>query len=234
MKNGKALRRLVLLTVILALSSVIAAGIYTRASRPQKQQRDCTHTYDAAKATEPPQVISIVKGLEITGVRLINQGTVAASVVIDVTNNRDEAVMAVDFISGKDDRGGILMDGLLEEDNPQAIIPPHSLQTFTWGLGEIIEGTPATLASAVFSDGKEEGDKQSLHGMKIGRLQYQQQQRERKLRPEVRNERKTHHCIRGHRFHYWSCNRHRRPLWQHLGSTSADIRAHSRTQRLYC
>lgn len=183
MKNGKTLRRLVLLASILVLSSVIAAGIYTRTSRPQKNQGDCVHTYDPTKVTEPLQVISMVKGLEITSVSLVDQGTMGASLSIDVTNKRDEAVMAVDFISGTDnDRGGIAMDGLFDEDDPHAIIPPHTLRTFTWGVGGIFEGTPARLAAAVFSDGKEEGDKLSLHGLKVSRLHYQQQQREKKAK----------------------------------------------------
>ena len=182
MKNAKTLRRLFVLASILILSSVIVAGIYSPASRPQKNQRDYERTYEASKVTGPPQVISIVKGLEISGVNLINQGTPAASVVIDVTNNRDESVMALDFISGKKDYSGMLMDGLLEEDNPRVIIPPHSLRTFTWGVGGIIEGTPVSLAAAVFSDGKEEGDKRFLDGIKKGRLHHQQKRREEKVK----------------------------------------------------
>ena len=125
----------------------------------------------------PPEVKSDIKGLQIASVTLINQGTQAASIVIEVINNRDEAVMALDFISGKNDRSGMSMDGLLEEGSPHALIPPHSLETFTWGVGGIFEGTPVSLAAAIFADGKEEGDKQSLNGIKIHRLQYQQKRR---------------------------------------------------------
>src|ERR1041385_6581386 len=183
MQNSKTLRRLFLLTTIIVLSSVLAAGIYTRASRFQQKERGNARTYQPAKVTEAPEVKSKVDGLEIAGVTLINQGTPAASIAIDVINNRDEAVMALDFVSSKNGySGGISMDGLLEESSPRALIPPHSLETFTWGLGAIFEGTTGYLAAAIFADGKEEGDKQSLHGIKIHRFQNQQRRREEKAK----------------------------------------------------
>src|SRR5205085_413701 len=106
MQNSKTLRRLFLLTTILVLSSVLAAGIYTHASRSQKKEKDWGHTYQPAKVTEAPEVKSKVDGLEIAGVTLINQGTPAASLAIDVINNRDEAVMALDFVSSKNGSSG--------------------------------------------------------------------------------------------------------------------------------
>jgi len=117
-------------------------------------------------------------------VSLINEGTSEAAVVIDVTNQRNEDVMAVDFVAGigKSTSGGITMDGLLIEDNPQVIIPRHSLKTFTWHLGEILEGETIVLAVAIFSDGKEEGDKQFLNGLKKDRIKYQENRRKEKAR----------------------------------------------------
>ena len=88
--------------------------------------------------------------------------------------------MAVDFIAGKNTYSGLLLDGLLQEDDPLVIIPRHSLKTFTWSLGSIMEGETILLAAAVFSDGKEEGDKRFLEGMKISRLRFQQKQRDQK------------------------------------------------------
>ena len=185
MPDSRTLRRLLIIGTLIILSTVVAAGVYTRASKSQKKQtRDnYPHTYKPTSVTVAPEVKSSIKGLEITEVNLINQGTPAASIAIDVTNQRDEAVMALDFISCKGgDRGGIAMDGLLEEGNPHVIIPPHSLQTFNWGVGGIFEGTTVYLAAAVFSDGKEEGDQHSLTGIKLGRQQYQQQRREEKAK----------------------------------------------------
>ena len=176
MNNSKILRRLLLLSTFLVLASAVAAGVYTRGSKSQKKTNP--RAYEAAKVTSAPQVVSSIDGLEISGVSLINEGTPEASVAIDVTNNRDQDLMALDFIAGKNTYSGLLMDGLLEEDDPRVIIPRHSLKTFNWGLGAIMEGETIFIAAAVFSDGKEEGDKGFLQRMKIGRLKSQQKMRE--------------------------------------------------------
>lgn len=180
-QNAKTLKRLLLVTTILVLSSALAAGIYTQDQASQKKHE---RTYDAAKVKTAPRVVSIVKDLEISGVSLIKQGTPEAAVVIDVTNQRDEDVMAVDFIAGKgkSTSSGLAMDGLSQEDNPLVIIPRHSLKTFTWNLGSIMEGETIYLAVAVFSDGKEEGDKHFLDSLKKRRIKYQESRREEKAK----------------------------------------------------
>lgn len=182
MQHSHTLRRLLLATALLVLSAALAAGVYTQASKSQKKQSNYGSTYEPTSVTVAPEVKSSIKGLEISGVTLINQGTPAASIAIDVINQRDEAVMALDFISCKGDRSGMAMDGYLEEGSPLVIIPPHSLRTFNWGVGGILKGTTVFLAAAVFSDGKEEGDSKSLTGIKIGRQQYQQRRREQKAK----------------------------------------------------
>ena len=181
MDHSQTLKRLVLISTLLLLSSVIVVGVYTRASS-QKKQNDHPRTYEAAKVTAAPEVRSTIKGLDISGVSLINQGTPQAAVVIDVTNQRDESVMALDFVAGKNTYSGLGIDGLLQEDSPVIIIPPHTLKTFTWFLGEIMEGQTVFLAAAVFANGKEEGDKRSLDGMKIHRRHFQQNQRDAKAK----------------------------------------------------
>ena len=181
MGNSKTLRRIILLSVLLALSSVIAAGIYTRVSS-QKKQKERPRTYEGAKVTAAPEVRSAIKGLDISGVSLINQGTAEAAVSIDVTNSRDEALMALDFVAGKNNYSGLRIDGLLLEDSPLVIIPTHTLKTFTWSLGAIMEGESISLAAAVFADGKEEGDKRFLDGIKKARLKYQEKRREEKAK----------------------------------------------------
>src|SRR2546423_15670712 len=127
MKNAKTLRKLLLSTTILILSSVLAASIYTRASKSQQKEREHPRIYNPTEVTSPPEVKSDIKGLQIASVTLINQGTQAASILIELINNRDEAVMALDFISGKNDRSAMSTDGLLKERRPQALSPPHSL-----------------------------------------------------------------------------------------------------------
>jgi hypothetical protein len=184
MNNSQSLRRLILITTLLILSSVIAVGVYTRSSKFQKNQKDHPHTYEAAKVTAAPEVRSTIKDLEISGFRLINEGTPEAAVVIDVTNQRDEDVMALDFVAGKgkSTSSGLAMDGLLEEDRPLVIVPRHSLKTFTWNLGSILDGETIFLTVAVFSDGKEEGDKHFLDALKKSRIKYQESRRAEKIK----------------------------------------------------
>ena len=180
--NSPTLRRLFLLITLLVFCSVLAVCIYTRTSKSQKKSKDHPRTYEAAKVTDLPTVISGIKGLEITSVSLINQGTSEAALNIDVTNTRNEAVMALDFIAGRSNYSGLRIDGLLHEDNPLVIIPPHSLKTFTWGLGAIMEGQTVTLAAAVFADGKEEGERPALDGIKKARVKFQEKQRAEKAK----------------------------------------------------
>lgn len=183
MNSSKNLRRILLLITFLVLSSAIAAGVYTRSSQSQKKAKGYGRTYDAAKVSAAPEVVSNIDRLEISGVSLINEGTPEAAIAIDVTNKRNEDLMALDFIAGKSgDYSGLRFDGLLQEHDPIVIIPRHSLKTFTWYLGSIMEGETVSLAVAVFADGKEEGDPRALHALKKARANFQQSRREEKLK----------------------------------------------------
>lgn len=147
---------------IASLSIVASYGTSKQDQRPKADQP----TNRPEQVTQAPQVISKIKGLVISGVELINQGTAQASIVIDVMNNRDEGVMFLDFVSRDHDfSGGQAIDGLLDENHPIVVIPPHSLKSFTMNVGEIVKGAPLVLTAASFSDGKEEGDKRSLAGI---------------------------------------------------------------------
>jgi hypothetical protein len=161
-------------------TSIVSFAVFSKSTSQQPEKKN-PRTYQAAQVTAAPQVISKIKGLQITSVTLINQGQPEAAVAIDVTNNRDEAVMALDFVSGRGTSSGLGIDGLLLEGESQTIIPPHTLKTFQWSLGEIMEGHPVILAAAIFADGKEEGDKRSLNGIKVHRKHFQQRQRDAKV-----------------------------------------------------
>ena len=181
MTHTKNLRRLLFLSTFLVISSAIAAGVYTRTSTSQKKTKGYGRTYQAASVTTAPPVVSNIDGLEISSVSLINGGTSEAALAIDVTNKRNEDVMALDFIAGKSgDYSGMAMDGLLEEDAPRVIIPRHTLMTFNWHLAAIFEGETVVLAAAIFADGKEEGDKHFLNGIKQSRRKYQEDRRKEK------------------------------------------------------
>lgn len=162
-------KRVLALSVLLSLASVIGAVVVYSSTFQQEPK-----VYQPALVKEAPPVVSNIEGLQITEVRLVNQGTAQAAIEIDVTNNRDTDVMGLDFIwRHKQDSGGIAIDGLLEQDNPRVVIPPHTLKTFTWHLGEIPQGKTVFLASAIFANGKEEGDQRSLEGIRKDRIQYQ-------------------------------------------------------------
>lgn len=167
-------KRVLALSIFLSIASVIGAVAYSG-----KFQKKSSMYYEPAKVTEPPRVVSQAPGLQINEVRLVNQGTETAAIEIDVVNNRDSALMSIDFIT-KDPKthtsGGIAMDGLRDEDSPHSLMPPHSLRTFTMYIGSMI-GEPVFLAVAVFEDGKEEGDKQAVERLISARLHDQRKKK---------------------------------------------------------
>lgn len=214
-------KRVLALSALLSMASVIGAVVYSRTFQQQPK------VYQPALVKEAPPVISNIEGLQITEVRLTNQGTAQAAIEIDVTNNRDSAVMSLDFIwRHKQDSGGIAIDGLLEEDNPRVVIPPHTLKTFTWYLGEIPQGQTLLLGSAIFADGKEEGDQRSRRALE--RIEFSTSSRKSlKRSTEVSNE-NLDHCFVD-RFVLILDNSYRfSTLRQHLDNTSTYIRADTR------
>jgi len=168
----------------LAVASAMAIGGF-RKNQPTQDKSQEPRTYKPEHVTIPPYVQSKIKNLEIVKVILINQGSTAAGLAIDVMNNRDQAVVALDFVSGDATFTGLRIDGLLQEGKQLVVIPPHSSKTFKWGLGEVIENETVFLAAAVFADGAEEGDKRSLDGIKIYRQKFQEKERERKAKKGV-------------------------------------------------
>lgn len=177
--NVKWNKTILAVATLLSLASVIGALTYNKSVR----QRQKPKFHQAEAVTEAPQVISKIKGLDITSVRLANQGTAHAAIEIDVTNNRDSDVMIIDFVSGKPDEYSGLGFGF-DGGTSDVVISRHSLRTFTWGLSMIMADETVFLAAAIFSDGKEEGDKGSLDGIKVHRQKYQQKQREAKAKKE--------------------------------------------------
>jgi len=184
MDTSNKLRKVILISTLLLLSSVLAAGVYTQTSKTQKNKKDEPRAWAVEKVTAAPEVKSAVKGLEISAVRLSNAGTPTVQIVIDVINHRDEDVMAVDFVTGigKSTSGGLAMDGLYDEDNPRVIIPRHSLKTFEFFLNSFLEGEPIFLAVATFSDGKEEGEPRSVSNFKSLRIDGQEKTRKEKAK----------------------------------------------------
>lgn len=65
----------------------------------------------------------------MTGINDILVGNFKILCTIRQIPSRFEAVVALDFIAGRSNYSGLRIDGLLQEDNPLVIIPPHSLKT---------------------------------------------------------------------------------------------------------
>ena len=177
-------RAVLALGVLLSVTSVLAAVEYSgtvagqsKETTQQNQQKKPKNrkTYIPETVTEAPLVKSKVKDLEIVEVKLENQGTPNASILISFVNNSDSAVMSFEFVSGnKNESIGVGGDAMMFEDSGGFVaVPPHSLTTFSMRLGAIMQGETVFLAAAIFADGREEGDKDTVEGIKSQRKNFQ-------------------------------------------------------------
>lgn len=163
-------RRLIFFAAAMLLTaSAVSLGVFNKITQEPKQQRHVT-ALRAERVTTLPAVVSKVKDLQVAGATLLNQGTPQAAVAIDIVNNSDEAVISLEITAGDaNDWSGLGIDGLEDPDKPQVAIPPHSLKTFTWYLGEVLEGFPIVITGATFANGTEDGDARSLAIMRKDR-----------------------------------------------------------------
>jgi hypothetical protein len=99
--NHSKIARMSLFAIAFFIVAAAMLVAFTRNSKSQKKANG-VRTYQASTVTATPQVVSKVRGLEVLGVRLKDQGTPQATLIIEVTNHRDEAVMALDFVCAKD------------------------------------------------------------------------------------------------------------------------------------
>jgi hypothetical protein len=175
-------RAVLALGVLLSVTSVLAAVEYSgtvagqsKETTQQKKNPKKTKTYIAETVTEAPLVKSKVKDLEIVEVKIEDQGTPNALLVISFVNNSDSAVVSFEFVSGnKHESISKGVDALMFEDSSGFVaVPPHSLTTFSVSVSNIMEGETLFLAAAIFADGREEGDKDRVEGIKSGRKNFQ-------------------------------------------------------------
>jgi hypothetical protein len=113
-----------------------------------------------------PLVFSKIPSLEVVKATIIDADTPAARVAVEIRNNSDRIVMAVDLVSGE---GGVTKSGLSDEDNPIVVIEPHGTTTIKMGFGEMTPGAPLVVNAVTYADGMEEGDESSLKVMHSGR-----------------------------------------------------------------
>lgn len=147
-----ARRIILLLTAVAIFGSLIGSGVLSK-RRAQHRQEVLT--------TIPP-VFSKVKTLEVISIKTIYENTLAAGVSIEVRNNSDKAVMAVDLVSGE---GAVTKNGLSDEENPIVVIEPYGTTDLYMNFGAMTPGAPLVVSAVTYADGTEEGDETSLRLM---------------------------------------------------------------------
>ena len=142
--------RVLALSLLLSTASVVGAVAYSGTF-----QKKYKTYYEPAKVMEAPRVVSLSSGLQINEVRLMNQGTDFAAIEIDVINNRDSALMCIDFVTKNPktrDSAGIAMDALADTADPHSLMPPHSLtpkprMSYAEGVRQFQPRVASTLGS---------------------------------------------------------------------------------------
>lgn len=163
--NYKQRTRLIISIGLLFSASAVSVVVFSKIRKVSTPQH--VHVLKAEQVTTLPAVFSRVKNLDVVGQTIVNQGQPQAAVAIDVVNNSDQPVISLEINAGDENNWSALgIDGLEDPNNPQVIIPPHSLKTFTWFLGEILEDHPIVISGARFADGTEYGDARSLEIMR--------------------------------------------------------------------
>jgi len=162
MKSNQFKRSTVLLVTIVLAVSAIVVGV-SRGRSEQAPKKKGPQPLVPSTVTQLPPVISKVKDLQVSSARIVRQGTPAAAIEIDIINNSDHALVTLNISSGdQNDWSSRTMDSLLEVDSldevKEFLMMPHSLKTFEWNLGAILENSPVFISGATFQDGTEDGD----------------------------------------------------------------------------
>jgi hypothetical protein len=145
-----------LVAAMLMCASLISAGVLS-AKRQQP-----TKGPERPRVTSMPAVFSKIKKLEVVNAWIVDPGTTAVRVAVEIRNNSDKAVMAVDLVCGE---GGITKNGLTDEENPVVVISPHGTTTVEMTFGAMTFGAPLVVDAVTYEDGSEEGDESALKSM---------------------------------------------------------------------
>lgn len=142
---------------ILIGAMVVSAGVFSaKTQQPRKQWPT------EPRVTSMPQVFSKVKNLEVVRAWIEDPGTPAVRAVVEIRNNSDKAVMAVDLVSGE---GGVTKNGLTDDEHPIVVIEPHGTTTIFMTFGSMTFGAPLVVSAVTYADGTEEGEEASLKSM---------------------------------------------------------------------
>jgi len=158
MANRIRIRKWIFLSVITLIAvSLISVGVFSaKRQQPNKQEQQ------QPRVTSMPPVLSQVKNLEIVRTWIEDPGTPHAGAAVEVRNNSNLAVMAIDLVSGD---GGVTTNGLTDEEHPIVVIVPHGTTKLFMNFGSMTFGAPLIVAAVTYADGSEEGDEASLKTM---------------------------------------------------------------------
>jgi hypothetical protein len=160
LSTHRSKRRTLTLTITALFTASLSWGVYSA----KKQQRTSPQQNPPTKEwlSTIPAVHSKVKELEIVNVRIVRSNTDMPGVAFDILNKTGRAVVAIRISCGDN---AISQDGLEDGDHPKVIVEPYGMLSAEM-TGELKPGAPLVIASATFTDGKEEGDAVSLDVMR--------------------------------------------------------------------
>jgi hypothetical protein len=164
MSRRKLLPRLLIAVFAITIGLILGFVGFTKTR--QTQQKPVT--------TAPP-TYSKVNSIQVVGVKVIDEGTPAARVAVEVMNNSNKAVMAVDLVCGE---GAITKNGLTDEENPIVVIPAFGTTTIEMSFGAMTPEAPLVISAVTYADGSEEGDEKSLRAMHLAREHDRQMMKE--------------------------------------------------------
>jgi len=146
------IRRLILFLLVGGVAFSILVSVVL------SKRRESQHP----KVTSVPATYSKIRTLEVVSVKTINEGTPAVGVAVEIKNNSDKEVMAVDLVCGD---GAVTKNGLTDEENPITVIKPYGTVTVEMTFSEMTFGAPLVISAVTYGDGTEEGDERSLRIM---------------------------------------------------------------------
>jgi hypothetical protein len=170
----KSRRVLVLSAAILMI--VCVAGIMATKRESKKPPQEARKVID----TLPP-IISKVKDLEVLSATIKRKGQPDAMAAIEIKNNSDMGMTAVDVTSGE---YGMTVNGLDNPAHPVIVIKPHDTLVVEVNLNNIDASLPILVAAAIYADGTEVGESSSLQAMR-GVREHDKAQREAQQRGEI-------------------------------------------------
>jgi len=146
--------------MLIAASLISAVVISAKRQEPNKQIEQ------QPRVNYMPPVFSKVKNLEIVRASIVDPGTAHAGVEVEIKNNSNKDVMAVDLVCGD---GGVTQNGLHDEEHPIVVIRPNDTTTIRMNFGAMTFGAPLVVSAVTYADRTEEGDEKSLRAMHLVR-----------------------------------------------------------------